>query len=84
MPLMLQIVKYRYLWTGAQQRRRKARIQHHVQAQSRRRQRQNGLLPKNARRPRRRAHRLRRMDEIGSGGDQVGAGLTVGEDEILV
>ena len=82
--LVLEVVEHGDLRAGAGQRRREAGVEERVQAQPRGGQRQRGLFPQNARGPRYGVHRLRDRAEVGLPGNQVRAGLAVGEDEVAV
>ena len=68
----------------AKDRRGKAGVEEDVEAAPHHRQGEHSLFPEEARRPVGGMDGLRHVGEVGLCGDQVGAGLAIGKDEIVV
>ena len=81
---MLKIMKDRNHRAMARDGRGETRIEQYVEAVSSNDERKSDLFPNDSRGAERSAQRLLSADEIGSIRDQIGAGLSVGEHDVLV
>src|SRR5689334_13945408 len=84
MPLMLQVVKNRYLAAGREHWRSKSWIEQNIQAVARQLDWQDDLFPQNTRRAEARMYSLRLPVKVRLPRDQVRVRLQIGQHKILI
>jgi len=77
-------VKHGDLGTAAENGRGEARVEEDVKPPVDGGEGKHGLLPQDPERPVDRTYGLRHVGEVGLDRDQVGGGLAIGEDKIMV